>query len=766
MVNDGALRAELGGDLLIQGTVVDNTNGTLEALNNSRVILSGSSIANGAWMTSGNGSIEIAANTVVGATDITNSGTINQNNNTNFRIDGTFMNSGTLNVFTLGNASDVFIDDQTNLIGSGTINLFGTSCRIFDPSGGDGQLTNTDHLIQGEGQLGVNTLAFTNAVDGVVDANVAGMQITMDPRTNSPMVNRGIMQASLGAELLLTNGSFDNTDGLIRANASSTVRLSNVDIQEGTIRSVGDGVIEIAANTVVGLENPTLIGTIEVENNTNFELIGNVDNQADINLSTLGNSTDIFIDNAVNLSGGGTITLGGVSDASRILDSSGNDGVLTNVDHLIQGRGQIGVNNLQVINQPNGIIEANSPVGALTLDPRSSAPMVNRGLIRSIGGASLILAAGDYDNLNSLIVAENNSTMTLVSGASVTNGTLRSDPTSSIEVTPNSVVTVTDLTLQGTVNVGNNTDFVLVGNIDNESDITLATLGNATDIVVDNAVNLSGGGTITLSGGSDACRILDQNGGDGVLTNVDHLIQGRGQIGVNNLQFINQVGGEIHANASGGAITLDARSSDPMINRGLIRASNGSALIIAAGEIDNMDASITAENGTIISLNSGSNVIGGTLRSEGTASIEVPNNASTTVTDLTLEGNVNVGNNTDLIFSGTITNNANVNLTSLGNNTDLTLNSPVIVNGNGSINLLQAQCRILGNTSGSLEIIDGTLTGVGEIRVPTDFNGSTIRPGNLVGELSFTEDTRMVNDASLILKSAVRLVRQARIGIT
>ena len=53
----------------------------------------------------------------------------------------------------------------------------------------------------------------------------------------------------------------------------------------------------------------------------------------------------------------------GVINNARVSDNADAEGVLENVDNTIQGRGQIGGNNLQVINSVDGVIKANDSTG-------------------------------------------------------------------------------------------------------------------------------------------------------------------------------------------------------------------------------------------------------------------------------------------------------------------------------------------------------------------------------------------------------------------
>src|SRR5260370_42165996 len=79
-----------------------------------------------------------------------------------------------------------------------------------------------------------------------------------------------------------------------------------------------------------------------------------------------------------------------------------------------------------------------------------------------------------------------------------------------------------------------------------------------TSLNIANNVALSGGGTLTLStaAGSGAA-FIQQSGGSFTLTNVDNTIEGTGLIGNGGLTVVNESGGTINANLSGGGLTLN-----------------------------------------------------------------------------------------------------------------------------------------------------------------------------------------------------------------
>ena len=85
--------------------------------------------------------------------------------------------------------------------------------------------------IQGEtsnsGSLGTNELGIVNRSGGLINANVAGLFLLVDPNAASGLTNTGIMQASDGGLLRLTGKAAETS---IIAGASSrrlTVRRSN-----------------------------------------------------------------------------------------------------------------------------------------------------------------------------------------------------------------------------------------------------------------------------------------------------------------------------------------------------------------------------------------------------------------------------------------------------------------------------------------------------------------------------------------------------------
>jgi len=100
-------------------------------------------------------------------------------------------------------------------------------------------------------------------------------------------------------------------------------------------------------------------------------------------------------------------------------------------------------------------------------------------------------------------------------------------------VASNSGVTLTvqsGISNAGTITLGNNSFLDITGNVSNSGTITLNSTGNATELVLEGNVTLSGGGTVTLSNNTNnyifGATSLDQ-------LNNQETIQGAGHIGVN-----------------------------------------------------------------------------------------------------------------------------------------------------------------------------------------------------------------------------------------
>ena len=202
-VNQGTMQASAGGILRINGSNLDNTGSSIQALAGSTVELSGDSSLTGGTL-SGAGTFNVVAGQFAGLTDLTHSGAMNVSNNGHLRLTGNINNTGGISVNSTGQVADLQIQAAgATLAGGGTVTLTHPSSQINGAAGAT--LTIADQTLQGYGNIGVNSVELNNSAGGLIDANSAGNTLTVDTSSTGG-VNQGIMRASAGG-ILRINGS-------------------------------------------------------------------------------------------------------------------------------------------------------------------------------------------------------------------------------------------------------------------------------------------------------------------------------------------------------------------------------------------------------------------------------------------------------------------------------------------------------------------------------------------------------------------------------
>ena len=676
----GAFSVDVDGNVNLNSLNV-GTGGVLNILNNQNFDFGGSA-----------------------STTINNAGSINAGNNTDLQLGGTVNNSGTITANFTGGS--VFTDLEVRssgatLQGSGTVTLNGANARIVGLTGAT--LNIADQTINGGGRLGDNTLGIINGVSGLIDATDATQQLTIDS-SGAGVVNNGLIRASGGATLGIAGSNVTN-NGTIEATATSTVRLqNNARITGGLI--TGDGTIDIDPNVNVGFTNLEHTGTTNVGNNSDLELTGSINNSGNISVNFTGGSvfTDVEVQSTgATLEGGGTVTLDGAN--ARVVGLTG--ATLNIADQTINGGGQLGANTLGIINGDDGIIDATDTGQQLTIDS-SGAGVVNNGLIRASGGATLGIAGSNVTNTDGTIEATSGSTIRLQSEARITGGSI----SGAIDVDANSNVGFINLDHNGTTNVGNNSDLEVTGTINNTGNISVNFTGGSvfTDLEVQSSgATLEGGGSVTLSGNN--ARI--QGGAATLFTNVDNVIEGFGRIGDNSLTIDNQA--TIDANLGGQTLTVDSGAGG-LTNTGQIQASDGGILRINGTELTNTGGNITSNAGSRVELGSNASITGGTIGGPG--EIEVLDNTNVFLRDLSIEGDISTGNNIDLGITGAIDNSADIQVNFTGGSvfSDLEVQSSgATLTGGGSVTLNGANARIQGAAATSFTNVDNVIQGDGRI---------------------------------------------------
>lgn len=617
-VNTGTLRAQNGSTLRLQLGSFANDGGLIEALTGSKVDLTTATIIGGTVSTSGSGLIRTVASSssvfAQGATPVTNLGNVEVSNGSSLRFIGSsFQNAGSITLVSTGSSTDLRPDTDTVFLSGGGEIIMGnqTNNRIIGVNGGS--LVNVDNTIRGAGQIGANTMNFTNQASVIADSPTT---LSLDPL--SQFVNAGSYIAQ-GATLRLINGFFDNTNGVIEAQSGGIVELSAATISGGLITASGGGFIRAASNSSLnGDVSPVSIDcAIDANNSVDIALRGMIQNSGSLNLNAAGSATDIqATDGVVTLTGGGFINMAN-SVSARIVGLSG--GSLVNVDNTIRGSGAIGVGTLDVTNQ--GLIIANQSV-ELTVDPATN-PFINTGVLRATSGGTLSLTSGAFNNHGGSIEAEDNSLITLVS-ATISGGELSTTGSGIIRI-------ITAATFDGTAHIPsnsgyielmNNADVIFLGAFNNSGTIHLASVASVTDFELHNGpVTLTGGGQVTTSNMSTN-RIFGVSGGS--LINVDNTISGSGSLGLGLTPITNQ--GTILANQSV-ALTIAPDSTFGLVNSGTLRATNSATMTIAAGPFTTSGNVIVDPGATIsrtgaFTQTSGATTVNGTLIATGPIQIQ------------------------------------------------------------------------------------------------------------------------------------------------
>ncbi len=716
-INHGLLEATNGGILQLSGNGgggFDNSGAIISADGTgSEVQLTTSVTVVGGTLSATNGGLihNLPSQAVFLSNDVLIGPYLNDNN-ADTHVTGTLTNNNTITLFSSGNLSRLFLDGDTVLNGGGTIILNNGNSQIA----GNGLLTNVDNLIQGYGNIGTNTVQLINQSGGVFNANIGGQVLFFDPSA-AGFVNHGLLEATNGGILQLSGnggGGFDNTGAIISADGEgSEVQLtSSVTVVSGTLSATNGGLIHNLGGQIVYLSNTALIGPYLNDNNADTHIIGTLANNDTITLFSSGNLSRLFLDGDTSLNGGGTVILNNTN--SQIAGG----GVLTNVDNLIEGYGNIGTNTLQVLNQADGVFNANVTGQILFIDPSVNG-FANQGLLEATNGGIIQLtgnAGGGFVNTGGLILADGTgSEIQLLSSVTLTGGTLSATNNGLIHALGGQSVFLSNITLIGSYLNDNNTDTHVQGTITNKDTITLNSIGNLSRFYLDADTTLNGGGTIILNNPNS------QIAGNGILTNVDNLIQGFGNIGTNSLKIINQVGGTFDANVAGQILFFDP-STDGFINQGVLEATNGGILQLSGnggGDFTFTGTTILAAGaGSEVQLLSSVTITGGTFSTTGGGIFRNLDNQTIHLVNVTNAGTFVSNNNSDTDISGTIVNTGSFTLNANGNLTRLVLDADTTLSGGGTVTLASldpnsSQAQITGGHV--LTNVNNTIQGQGNL---------------------------------------------------
>src|SRR5712671_2750196 len=314
-------------------------------------------------------------------------------------------NAGTITVGSAGFGTDLVLEGNVTLSGSGTLTLTNNANNFIFGAASTDTLTNQS-TIQGAGRLGNGSMGLVNS--GTINANQSSTLFVQANGTGGGATNTGTMEATAGGTLQLLSTTFANTGGAISANGS-TLQVNGSTINGGTVTLTGasslqlntgtihggstltnssTGTIEIAtgANTFGGTLNNSAGGTFKIDNGATLNLeTGTYSQLGAVQLNANGFATSLELQGNVTLSGG-TVTMSNSTNNFIFGASSAN--TLTNAG-TIQGAGHIGNGSMGLVN--SGTINANQPTQLIIQANGTGAGATNTGTLKSTVGGTLQL---------------------------------------------------------------------------------------------------------------------------------------------------------------------------------------------------------------------------------------------------------------------------------------------------------------------------------------------------------------------------------------
>ena len=257
--------------------------------------------------------------------------------------------------------------------------------------------------------------------------------------------------------------------------------------------------------------------------------------------------------------------------------------------------------------------------------------------------------------------------------------------------------------IPGAINVRNGATLTLdAATLNNAGSINLLGGTSRTTLFIAHDVTLSGGGTVSMSGGDN---LITDSGGSFTLTNVNDKIVGVGGLGGEFALFVvNKSGGIINGNGSGTGGGLDIVAT--VTNAGLIEGTTSQGVAIGGS------ASLTTNSGTIAALGTGAfaQILETTVVNSTTKALILAsgNGAQISLVDVTISG-------------GTLKSSAGGQITAFDSSTlsGVTIAaSSFLIDINDSILTLKGGTIGAGaiiETSGGTAIVSGTVTNGGTL---------------------------------------------------
>ena len=427
-----------------------------------------------------------------------------------FNLGSTIVNDGEIALNAgISSASTLrFLGDVT-VTGTGQITMTNNTVNLIEAAtaGGSVLTQEADHTIHGGGKIGSLKMGLVNygTVEADQEYEISYAPLRINPGTgvdiggtDVDVVNSGVFRASNAARLLLSDGVFDNTGGVIEAvGVSSDVWIENAEVRGGQFVTDADGQIMPANHSLVRDVTLTASSTMQI-NNIDTSMAGTFTNNGTISQAAGKYSlSTVEIVGDVTLAGSGQWDM--TNNTYNYIFGDGTNVLTNGANHTIHGAGRIGNNNLGFINE--GLVTANEPYAT------ASTPL------RIMPGTGVNIDGSDADVVNNgTMRSENAAILRIQNGEFLNNGTVEALDASHVEIE----------SAYGTVTLNNVSGVLTGGNwraISTGSGALLKLSGdNLTQIAAGTVVEIAGPGSAVRVNSTPIENTLTSNAGDLVIS--------------------------------------------------------------------------------------------------------------------------------------------------------------------------------------------------------------------------------------------------------
>jgi hypothetical protein len=677
-------------------------------------------------------------------------------------------NSGVITLNSTGDDTTLSIIGTTTLEGGGQVVLSDSENNIITGATANASLINVDNTISGSGLLGDGQLTLVNSGEITASGEMNPLVINTE---GNVVINNGTLEATGAAGLVIENTTVDSSGGGLVGGGGGPVDLQSAWLIGGTLNgqiNVIDGL-----NTLDGTDGRTVTidatGDVALLDGQQLTLRGSIGNSGVIGLGANGDATTLLIDTTnVSLSGGGTIDLSDNGD--NIITGAAANATLTNVNNTIVGSGELGNDELTLVNGTPGIINADS-VTPLVVDTQGNVA-TNDGTFEATNGGRLTILDTTVDGSGGgFIEANGASSLVELRNADLQGGTLATSDTG--------VISAVDSTFDGTQNkqVNNTGDVVvsdghvltLLGVINNTGNININASGDDTILSIGGSVTLDKNGEVMLS--DDTHNIVEGNATGATLTNVANTISGSGLLGDGQLTLIND--GMIIASGDTAALIVDTQGNVLINNGGTLEATGTAGLVIqdttvdSSGDTSHSGPGLLGGGGGTIELRStwliGGLLIGQINVIDGLNILDGTDGRTVTI-DAT--GDVTVLDGQQLTLRGSISNGGVINLDSSGDATTLLIDTTnVSLSGGSTIDLSDNSDNIITGVTANATLtnLDNTISGsglLGDGQLTLINDGTIIASGDTAPLVINTQGNILINNGTLEATGTAGLVIQ------